>query len=725
MATNNSEKLKHLFDSIEKKRKCKTKVSSTTTLSDFYSINSPSNINELERNLKNFSDYKDDISNKYFGEFKITVMQDSKTKEESSIQDKKEKENILEIKKDFQKKFPYISGIKAIDNNSIKVPAKQYFMNNLFNGIISLFQAKKPYPVDKKYGLVYFRELEWIFFTIEELYYQKYLSDSTKIMAYLYEDYSKNVLNTSSFFTEEDLYILPSNLRAKIFEKNAFNYFLLKTKLKSGPDLLIKLRNKETNEEKINKEKKIIFSDYINLIKHNFDYLEIDGALINNTKEERSIKIEQPILTYETITFHNNNCEMDSKNCIIKKIIIPAYSVVFFQTKIKGPNIKLNKEEFNEKKLFLNEMKEELAVVLYKMIIYNKYFYELYIKLGLIDENYTAVFFLIFDDYPIKDISKKIKIYLDIFKNLNLLNYDFMIQPIYMSAFIEEINSQLNINEYNNNYNNMVKKYQELKKNEPKLKKQKNPKKMEGVGKRKEEEEEKKIIKNKANDKEKEIKIGEYGLKNKEEEIKSREEESKLKKTKDEEELMRKRENELNKKENELKKNEEEIIRKREEEEMIRRENELKKKEEEIIRKREEEEMIKRENELKKKEEEITRKKEEEEIIRKREEEEMIRRENELKKKEEKINKNLNNVIKECDIEADNYAKKIRADVESIVGLGFKFTKYKPIGYSKNIIDNIECYSFKVKIDKNKYIHIFKKGEKIEVIFGKTLFEPF
>ena len=103
----------------------------------------------------------------------------------------------------------------------------------------------------------------------------------------------------------------------------------------------------------------------------------------------------------------------------------------------------------------------------------------------------------------------------------------------------------------------------------------------------------------------------------------------------------------------------------------------------------------------------------------------MIKRENELKKKEEKINKNLNNVIKECDIEADNYAKKIRADVESIVGLGFKFTKYKPIGYSKNIIDNIECYSFKVKIDKNKYIHIFKKGEKIEVIFGKTLFEPF
>ena len=495
-------------------------------------------------------------------------------------------------------------------------------------------------------------------------------------MAYLYEDYSKNVLNTSSFFTEEDLYILPSNLRAKIFEKNAFNYFLLKTKLKSGPDLLIKLRNKETNEEKINKEKKIIFSDYINLIKHNFDYLEIDGALINNTKEERSIKIEQPILTYETITFHNNNCEMDSKNCIIKKIIIPAYSVVFFQTKIKGPNIKLNKEEFNEKKLFLNEMKEELAVVLYKMIIYNKYFYELYIKLGLIDENYTAVFFLIFDDYPIKDISQKIKIYLDIFKNLNLLNYDFMIQPIYMSAFIEEINSQLNMNEYNNNYNNMVKKYQELKKNEPKLKKNKNPKKMEGVGKRKEEEE-KKTINNKANDKEKEIKIGEYEPKNKEEEIKSREEESKLKKTKDEEELMRKRENELNKKENELKKKEEEIIRK----------------------------------------------KEEEEIIRKREEEKMIKRENELKKKEEKIIKNLNNVIKECDIEADNYAKKIKADVESIVGR--KFTKYKPIGYSKNIIDNIECYSFKVKIGKNKYIHILTKGEKIEVIFGKTLFEPF
>ena len=218
-------------------------------------------------------------------------------------------------------------------------------------------------------------------------------------------------------------------------------------------------------------ENRIIFLDYINKIKQYFDYLEIDGASTNNTKEESNIEIEIPILAYKAITFHNNVCQIDEANMTNKNINIPAYSVVFFQTKIKRPNIQLIKDIIDKKKLLLTEMKEELAVVLYKMILYNNYFYELYIKLGLIDEKYTALFFLIFDDYPFKDISDYIKYYLNIFIDKNLLNYDFIIQPIYMCACIEEVNSQLNMNELNNNYKDIMKKYEELKKNEPKLKK--------------------------------------------------------------------------------------------------------------------------------------------------------------------------------------------------------------------------------------------------------------
>ena len=375
-------------------------------------------------------------------------------------------------------------------------------------------------------------------------------------------------------------------------------------------------------------ENKITFLDYTNKIKQYFNYLEIDGALINNTKEDRNIEIEKPILAYKEITFKNNTCQLDETNITNKIINIPAHSVVFFQTKIKGPNIQLNKNNFDKKILSLNEIKEELAAVLYKMIIYNKYFYELYIKLGLIDEKYTSLFFLIFDDYPISNISVYIKNYLDIFIDKKLLTYNFIIQPIYMSAYIEEVNSKLNMIELNNSYMDKIKNYEELTKNE-KLKKQKrSAKRKEGGNKIKEEEEKKEII------------AGEEEIKNKEEEIR-------------------------------------------------RRENELKNKEEEIKR---------REEELKKKEID----------------EEIKRRENELF---------IKNIIKECDSTACNLANSIRKNVEEMVGCNFK--KYKPIGYNYKLIDNIECYSFKVKIDKNKYIHILKKGEKINVIFGKTLFEPF
>ena len=57
--------------------------------------------------------------------------------------------------------------------------------------------------------------------------------------------------------------------------------------------------------------------------------------------------------------------------------------------------------------------------------------------------------------------------------------------------------------------------------------------------------------------------------------------------------------------------------------------------------------------------------------------------------------------------------------------MGNEFKKYKVKGYNCKLIDNIKHYSFKVKIDKNKYIHIYQKGEDKNVVFGKKLFDPF
>ena len=808
------------MESIEKNRKCKSEVSSG--ISDYQGFNSSGNITEVKNNFRTISDYRVDMTKKYFEEFKKSLKKDSKTTQEQGNQDEQNESDIFAIQNEFIKKFPYISGKKTINKSSIKIPTKQYFMNNLFNRIISLFDDKKAYLVDNKYGLVYFRQHEWIFFTIEDFYYQQYLEDSNKIMTLLYNDYSQKILNAKILFTEDDNYVLPSNVRAKIFEKNAFNYFLLKTKLKSAPDLLIKLENKKT---KVENKSSTTFHYYIEKIKKYFDYLEIDGALINDTKEERNIEIEKPILAYEAITYENNICEIDNPYNKNKKISIPAYSVVFFQTKIKGPNIKLNNKNFDITNLTLNEMKEELAAVIYKMILYNDYFYDLYIKLGLIDENYKALFFLIFDDYPISDISTYIKDYLDIFIKKKLLNYDFRIQPFYMSMLIEDVNSQLNMSDLNNNYQDINKKYNELIKQVSKLTEQKQSEKLKEDGEKKKEEEEKKeeIIKsqNEIKNEEVEIRRKENELKSKEEEIKKRKEELKMKKD-EEEELMRKRENELKKKEDEIKKKEEEIrkneeetkkkeeklreeimkgekeiknreeelnrrenqltklkeeiiqkeevmkMKKEEEEKIKKRENELKIKEEEILKKREEEmvkrekilkekeeeikikieeeeeKIKKRENELKIKEEEILKKREEEMVkrekilkekeeeikIKKEEEEKNKKRENELKKREEEMVKREKILkekeeeeIKECDNEADNIVKKIRSDVERIVSS--KFKKYKLIGYNYKLVNNNKHYSFKVKIEKNKYIHILKKGQEINVIFGKKLFDPF
>ena len=489
----------------------------------------------------------------------------------------------------------------------------------------------------------------------------------------MYNDYLNNTLDTNSFFTDEDKYILPSNIRAKIIEKNSFNYFQLKTKLKSAPDLLIKLKDKNTYFETNNQDKLLTFNEYINQIQLNFDYLEIDGALINDSEEIiylRHEEIDKPILAYKEINFKNNICELGTKDNKNKVLKIPANSVVFFQTIIKGPIMKLNGNDFDKTMLHLNEMKDELAAILYKMIIYNKYFYELYIKLGLINEKSTLLFFLIFDDYPNRDISVQVKQYIDIFITKNLLDYSFIIQPIYMSFFIDKMNWHLKFADLDNKYKDMKIKYEYLKKKIIKLKsKDKNDKNIEISKEKKDKEEEDKI----KGEQEKE-------LKKKEEEVKKKNEEEKNKNE------------ELIKREKELKKREDEI-------------NELNKKEDEIIKKEEaikkrENEIARRENELKKKEIEI------------------------IKKEEEVKIKNLNNsYIKECDEEAVNYAKSIKKDAEAIVG--FEFKKYKPIGYNKKLIKNKEYYSFKIKIGKNKYIHVLKEDIRIFVIFGKKLFKFF
>ena len=143
------------------------------------------------------------------------------------------------MKKEFEKAFPYISRTKKIDKNSIQFPSRQYFLKNLFNDIIDTLSDNKPYPIENKYGLTYINDNEWIYFTIEEMNYQKYISDSKKMYSFLYDDYMNKVINEKEFFTENDKYILPSTIRGLNFERNAYkllqinnNKKLLRNKLK-------------------------------------------------------------------------------------------------------------------------------------------------------------------------------------------------------------------------------------------------------------------------------------------------------------------------------------------------------------------------------------------------------------------------------------------------------------------------------------------------------------
>ena len=334
-------------------------------------------------------------------------------------------------------------------------------MNQIFGEIINLFNKNNTYPGEDKCGLSYFFNQEWIYFTLDELVYQRYISDSNNIMKKLYKDFMEDKKNPETLFTENDEHILPLNFTEYNSERNSNNFLKMETNLKSLPDLLIKLG---PNIEKIPKNSELTFDDYVQLLKNNF--LEIDGAFINDTENIITIEEDSTLTPYEEI---NVNLIKDKKtqsseyeaslNLKEQNIIkIPEKAVIFLETKSECPCIKIdyqNEAEFDKTKLMKKEMKKELSVVLYKMIKKAELFYKLYEKLEIVKSRYSVLFFLIFDNFRFHDISEIIKSYLEIFINKkDIITYPFTIKPIYMTSSIDLINSGLSTN-------NLIKKFEE------------------------------------------------------------------------------------------------------------------------------------------------------------------------------------------------------------------------------------------------------------------------
>ena len=115
----------------------------------------------------------------------------------------------------------------------------------------------------------------------------------------------------------------------------------------------------------------------------NFNYIEIDGAFINDS--DKAIKIDknkEDIIAYPEICVNsyeikkaNNESSFIYEVNIPEKnnneIIIPEKNVVLLQTKLECPFIQLdprNVDKFNELPIPFEKMKKELAVVLYKLI---------------------------------------------------------------------------------------------------------------------------------------------------------------------------------------------------------------------------------------------------------------------------------------------------------------------------------------------------------------------
>ena len=390
----------------------------------------------------------------------------------------------IEIQKAYAEKMPYISRSKVININSIQIPDNQYVMKNIFNDIINLFVKDISFPGENKCGLAYIFEQEWIYFTLGELPYQKYISDANRQLSLIYEEFMNKKLNPDNLSIENDKNISPTSIKGFDFEKNVTKYFQNKIKLEESPDLLIKLgpiekvNNDNNNIFNINNSinnnhsKNINFDGYFKLIKYN--YIEIDGAFINDTKKEIIIENkDKALIPYSEINvFQIKNkdntlsfiSEIDKSGKFNNTIRIKDKTVVFFQTKLQCPFIQLNSKSvtgFNNDFLPFDDMKKELAVVLNKMIIYGKKFLELYKKIGLIKDDYSVLLFLIFDNYPIRDISEKIKLYLDILIQKEKITYPFTIRPIYMISSIDLINHQINSDDFNKKIEDMEKRREE------------------------------------------------------------------------------------------------------------------------------------------------------------------------------------------------------------------------------------------------------------------------
>ena len=514
-----------------------------TNYSKNTSDNSKTSTIIVKKQFTTFGNYMNDIKNKYLKEFKQTI----------------KNEDNLEIVKKFEEKMPIISGKCPIQNCNfdINIP-DQYFMINIFWEIIKIVTNKdSAYPMDNKYGLAYFYDKEWIFFTIDEIYYQKYISQANQVMSLLYSDYTNQILNPKDLFTKDDKYILPRCVKGLDYERNVFQYFQLKTKLKEGPDVLIKI-NSKINKNIHKYKKKLNFNEYFDSI-NNYSYLEIDGALINNTENEIILKRDDnPIifLYHEIIVNQIENkenvtkyiCQNPNNYDNIIEIKIPKNTVIFFQTKSQGPTNILPKDitSFNSTELEFDQMKKELSVVLYKLILYGKYFYELYTKLKIIDNKYKVIFFLIFDNYRIEDISKEIENYINILIDKKKVNYPFTIRQIYMNSSVDLINSKLNSEI-------IVKEIEEKKRKEEEKKREKEEKK-----RKKELEEFQKQIKELLEKQEIEEKRREEEEKRRKEEEKKRDEElEKYKKMFDE--LMKKQESDNRAREEEEKKRREDL----------------------------------------------------------------------------------------------------------------------------------------------------------------------
>ena len=501
------------------------------------------------------------------------------------------------------------------------------------------------------------------------------------------------------------------------YKRNVFQYFQLKTKLKEGPDVLIKI-NSKINKNIHKYKKKLNFNEYFDSI-NNYSYLEIDGALINNTENEIILKRDDnPIifLYHEIIVNQIENkenvtkyiCQNPNNYDNIIEIKIPKNTVIFFQTKSQGPTNILPKDitSFNSTELEFDQMKKELSVVLYKLILYGKYFYELYTKLKIIDNKYKVIFFLIFDNYRIEDISKEIENYINILIDKKKVGYPFTIRPIYMNSSVDLINSKLNSEI-------IVKNNKEI---EEKKRKEEEKKREEEEKKRKKELEEfQKQIKEL-------LEKQEIEAKRREEEEKKREEEEE-KKRREEEEKKRREEEEK------IRREEEEKKRKKELEEFQKQIKELLEKQEIEAKRREEEEKRRKEEEKKRDEELEKYKKMFDELMKKQESDNRAREEEEKKRREdleknEKVNQelgerkasqeiNLSN-SQVCNNEMKKCALDIKEKIENFINE--KFAIYEPIEYRKGSNKN-NYYVIKVKISTQKYIYIgiFKNGQEIKI----------